>query len=152
VSARAALAVATCLALAVAGCSTTHQPRDTARIGVFIRNGGAYFTKSGKLTPVGPFAGSLDELMAPASPEAARLARRGTTQLRVGIPMYIAGFAGVVLSLAVISGDARWPVAAAGALSFGTGLSLMGAGFTNLIDSVNVHNDAVEAQSDAYRR
>jgi hypothetical protein len=125
-----------------AACSTTYQARPDPRVGVVIRRGGAFYVKDGQLTPVGPFGGELEPLV-PAEPQAARLAHRARRQLQVGVPLYVLGLAGVVASLAAVSGDARWPLVGAGAVGAGTGLSLMGAGFTNAVDAINVHNDAV---------
>jgi hypothetical protein len=140
----AALALATGLA---AGCSTTHQPRPDPRIGLVIRNGGAYYVKDGQLTNVGPFGGDLERLVA-VSPEAARLAHRGHIELAVGVPLYLIGFAGVFATLAMVQNDARWPlVATGGVVTFG-GLTLMGAGFTNVLDAVNAHNDTVAGSAD----
>jgi hypothetical protein len=130
------------LALAICACSTTHAPRPSARVGVVIRHGGAYYVKEGQLSPVGPFAGGLEDLVG-AQPQARRLAHRATTELEIGVPLYVVGLAGVVASLAAIHGDARWPLAGASAVAAGTGLTLIGAGFTNAVDAVNVHNDDV---------
>jgi hypothetical protein len=143
---RRALALATALALVpAAACSTTYQPRPDPRVGVVIRRGGAFYVKDGQLTPVGPFGGDLEPLVA-GHPESARLARRARRQLQVGVPLYVLGLAGIVASLAAVSGNARWPLVGAGAAGAGTGLSLIGAGFTNGVDAVNVYNDSVNAR------
>jgi hypothetical protein len=126
-----------------AACSTTYQPRPAPRVGLVIQHGGAFYLKDGQLTPVGPFGGDLEPLLA-AAPQSALRARRARHQLQVGVPLYVLGLAGVVASLAAVSGRARWPLAGAGAGAAGAGLSLMGAGFTNAVDAINIHNDALD--------
>jgi hypothetical protein len=42
-----------------------------------------------------------------------------------------------------LSGPVGWVVLGVGAATGGTGLGLLGAGFTHVIDAVNIHNDAV---------
>jgi hypothetical protein len=144
--ARGAVALALATAL-TAGCSTTHQPRPDPGIGLVIRNGGAYYVQNGQLTNVGPFGGDLERLVA-ASPEAARLAHRGHIELAIGVPLYLIGFAGVFTTLAIVQNDARWPLVAAGGVVTFSGLSLMGAGFTNVLDAINAHNDTVAGSAD----
>ena len=51
----------------------------------------------------------------------------------------------MVVGIAALSGPVGWVVLGVGAATAGTGLSLMGAGFTHAVDAVNLHNDAVSS-------
>ena len=128
--------------MAAVGCASSYQPRADARVGVVIRHGSIAYTKNGHETPVGPFGGDLEALVADA-PAATPLARRARHELEAGVPMYVGGLGGVVVGLLVLSGPVGWIVIGVGAATGGTGLCLMGAGVTNGIDAVNVHNDAL---------
>jgi hypothetical protein len=128
--------------LLTVGCASSYQPRADARVGVVIRHGSIAYTKSGRVSPVGPFGGDLEGLVADA-PAATPPARRARHQLEAGVPMYVGGLAGVVVGLLALSGPVGWIVIGVGAATGGTGLCLMGAGVTNGIDAVNIHNDAV---------
>jgi hypothetical protein len=44
----------------------------------------------------------------------------------------------------MVSDRGRWPLVGAGAGATGAGLSLIGAGFTNAVDAINMHNDALD--------
>lgn len=130
-----------CVLLAAIGCSTTYQPRPSDRIGVVIRYGGASYVKNDRLYPIGPLGGDLPALVA-GNPEATRLARRARTDLAVGVPAYLVGVAAVVLGL-LVRKPMGWGFVGGGVGVGASGLALMGAGFLNAIDAVNVHNDAV---------
>jgi hypothetical protein len=134
-------AILIAVALSVA-CSTSYQPRPNARVGVVIHNGAAMYVKNGRETAIGPLGGGLEELVAEV-PAAAVHARTAHTQLAVGIPFYVVGIAGVFIGLVVLSGPVGWVLVGVGASSGGTGLGLMGAGFTHAVDAVNIHNDVV---------
>ena len=72
-------------------------------------------------------------------------ARRAHKQLTFGVPLYVGGAATLIVGLALSWNPAGWIVLAVGATSGGTGLGLLGAGVTNSVDAVNIHNDAVSA-------
>ena len=134
------------LATAVAGlggaCGTAYQPRPSARVGFIIHHGVALYVKNGQEVPIGPLGGALEPLVE-SSPPAAFRARRAHRQLAFGVPLYLAGVVALVVGLASSRPPVRWSLLGAGAASGGTGLILMGAGFTNIIDAVNVYNDSV---------
>jgi hypothetical protein len=98
--------------------------------------------KNGREAPLGPLGGDL-ELLVAETPVAATAAHRARNQLAVGVPAYVGGVAAVVTGL-LLAGPAGWIVLGCGAAAAGTGLSLMGAGVTNAVDAVNLHNDAVD--------
>jgi hypothetical protein len=122
-------------------CSTTYQPAPTARIGLVIHHGGMFYTKGSREVPLGIFGGSLEPLVA-SSPPAASRAHSAHKQFMFGVPFYVGGLATVAIGLALSWTPVGWIVIGAGAASGGTGLGLMGAGFTNTVDAVNLHNDA----------
>jgi len=121
-------------------CSTTYQPRSSERIGLVIRHGGASYTKEGRERPVGPLGGDLSSLVA-GEPDAVALAHRSRAELAVGVPAYLCGVVAIVTGLALRK-PAGWFVLGGGVAVGATGLVLMGAGFTNAVDAVNVYNDA----------
>jgi hypothetical protein len=129
-----------------AACSTAYQPKTSARIGVVIRHGAAMYVKNGQETPVGPLGGALEPLVAGSPPAAAR-AHRARTQLSVGVPLYAGGVAALFVGLALSWFPVVWIVV--GAASASTGLGFIGAGFTNAIDAVNIHNDSITAPAAA---
>jgi hypothetical protein len=140
---RRARALVVALLVGCCACSTTYQPTPSARIGLVIRNGGAWYVKDGHETAIGPLGGDLAGMMA-GQPDAIRLAHRSRTELAVGVPSYVCGLIAVVVGLTLRSPE-RWIVAGAGAATAGTGIGLMGAGFTNALDAVNVYNDHARA-------
>jgi hypothetical protein len=130
------------ISLLSVGCASSYQPRPDARVGLVIRHGSVAYTKRGRETPLGPFGGDLEALVADA-PGAVPPARRARHQLEAGVPMYVGGLGGIVVGILALSGPVGWIVIGVGAATGGTGLCLMGAGVTNGIDAVNIHNDAV---------
>jgi hypothetical protein len=125
-----------------AGCSTTYQPRPSPRIGLVVHGGTLSYVQNGRETPVGPLGGDLGALVG-GNPQAAAQARTARTELAVGVPAYLVGIGAVVLGLWLLDGNERWVAAGAGAGVAGTGLGLMGAGFTHLLDAVNIHGDSL---------
>ena len=105
------------------------------------------YVKNGQEFPVGPLGGALEPLVV-SVPPAAALAHRARNQLIAGVPLYVGGVAAVLIGLALSGGSAPWIVRGAGAASAGTGLILIGAGFTNAVDAVNVYNDRVSTAGD----
>ena len=132
--------------LSQAACSTTYQPRPTGRVAMVIHHAGAFYSKDGREVPVGPLGGGLEDLTGDL-PTAAAHARTAHARLVIGVPAYLAGAAGVIVGVVVLSGPIGWVVIGGGAAFLGTGLGFMGSGFTHAIDAVNIHNDAVEAPS-----
>ena len=124
-------------------CSTTYQPRSDGRVGVVIHSGTAAYVQAGKEVPIGPFGGDLEQLVA-ADQHARASARRSRHQLQAGVPSYVGGLAGVVVGLA-LSGPIGWVAIGVGAAAAGSGLGLLGAGFTNAVDAVNIYNDTISA-------
>jgi hypothetical protein len=144
----AAVAIAAICGNLVAACSTTYQPRPSGRVGFVIHRGTAMYVKNGQEFAVGPLGGALEPLVA-SSPTAAALAHRARNQLTAGVPLYVGGVAAVVIGLVLSGGSAPWIARGAGAASAGTGLVLIGAGFTNAVDAVNVYNDWVSTPVDS---
>jgi hypothetical protein len=142
-SGHGALALGTAL-MAAFGCSTTYQPRPSRHVGLVIARGNISYVKDGRPTSVGPLSGPLADLVA-ETPAAALHARTAHTQLAVGVPCYVGGLAGVVVGLLALSGPVGWVVIGTGGAVAGTGLGLMGSGFTHAVDAVNLHNDATDA-------
>jgi hypothetical protein len=137
----ARLALVPLLALGV-GCGTTYQPKPSRRIGLVAHAGTLSYVQNGHEIPVGPLGGDLGALVGD-NPRAAAEARTARQQLTVGVPAYLVGIGAVVLSLWLVDGNARWVAVGAGAGVAGTGLGLMGAGFTHLLDAVNIYADGV---------
>jgi hypothetical protein len=133
---RAAIAV-----LLLGACSTTHPIRPGPRIGLAIHRGGAWYVKDGREFAIGPLGGELRALVA-ASPEAAALAQRSHTELAVGVPAYVVGVAAALAGV-LLRKPLGWGVMGGGIAVGATGMVLMGAGFTNAVDAVNVFNDSV---------
>ncbi len=106
-----------------------------------IHRGAAFYVKDGREVQIGPLGGALEPLVE-GSPAAAAHARRAGRQLSVGIPLYLLSAAAIVTGVASSRAPVRWTLIGAGAAGAGTGLSLMGAGFTNIVDAVNIYNDA----------
>jgi hypothetical protein len=107
-----------------------------------IHHGGAMYVKDGKETPIGVFGGGLSTLVG-SSAAAEAHAHTARTELSVGVPCYVGGVTAVIVSLTLLSGPVGWVVLGVGAATGGTGLGLLGAGFTHVVDAVNIHNDAV---------
>ncbi len=107
------------------------------------------YVKDGQEVPIGPFGGALEPLVA-SVPAAAALAHRARNRLAVGVPLYVGGIAALVLGTFVLRGWQGTTAIGAGATSTVTGLGLIGAGFTNAVDAVNVYNDAASASRDAH--
>jgi hypothetical protein len=101
------------------------------------------YVKNGRRTPVGPLGGDLEQLVT-ETPAAAASAHRARHQLAIGVPSYAGGLGGVVVGLALAT-PVGWVIVGVGAALAGTGLVFMGAGVTNAIDAVNIHNDAASA-------
>jgi len=135
----ARLALGLLLALG-AGCGTTYQPRPSPRIGLVVHAGTLSYVQNGREVPVGPLGGDLGALVG-GNPQAAAQARTARRQLMVGVPAYLVGIGAVVLGAWLIDGNERWVAVGAGAGLAGTGLGLMGAGFTHLLDAVNIYAD-----------
>ena len=91
--------------------------------------------------PIGPLGGALEPLVE-GSPAASAHAHRALTQLSVGVPLYLLSAVAVIAGVASSRATVRWTLIGSGALGAGTGLSLMGAGMTNIVDAVNIYNDA----------
>jgi hypothetical protein len=125
-----------------AACGTSYQPRPSSHLGFVIHHGTALYVKDGQEYVVGPLGGPLEPLVA-SSPAAARLAHRARHQLAAGVPLYVGGLAAVLIGLAMSGGSTPWIVRGAGAAAGVTGLCLIGAGFTNAVDAINVYNDQV---------
>lgn len=136
----AAAAAIACLSGGIA-CSTTYQPVTGGRVGIVVRHGAAFYIKDGRAVPIGPLGGDLEPLVE-SSPPAAAHARRAFRQLSVGVPLYLLSAAAVVTGIASSRPVPHWTLIGAGAAGGVTGLGLMGAGFTNLVDAVNIYNDA----------
>lgn len=135
------VATACCAAMA---CSTSYQPRADGQVGLVIHHGAAMYVKDGQEVPIGPFGGALEPLVA-SVPSAAARAHRARNQLAVGVPLYVGGIAALLLRVFVLRGWQGSTALGAGAASTVTGLGLIGAGFTNAVDAVNIYNDAVPA-------
>jgi hypothetical protein len=125
-------------------CSTTYQPEPSARIGIIIHHGAALYVKNGQAFPVGPLGGALEPLVA-SSPPAALRAHRAYEQLAAGIPLYLGGAASLIIGLTLVRSPGRWALIGAGTASAVTGLGLLGAGFSNAVDAVNIYNDSVSS-------
>ncbi len=138
----AIVALAVGLSLAATACGTAYQPLPSARVGLVLQRGGAWYVKDGKAVPVSAFGGTLLPLVADV-PAATAPASRAHHQLMAGVPLYVGGVAGVVVGLALGLTPVGWIVLAAGGASGVTGLGLMGAGVSNTVDAINLHNDAV---------
>jgi hypothetical protein len=136
------------LGLSALACGTTYQPRSSPRVGLVVHHGSVVYVQNGRETPIGAMGGDLPGLVA-ATPAAAAHARKARTELGVGVPSYVVGLGGVVVGLTVLSGPIGWVVLGVGACLGGTGLGLMGAGVTNAIDAVNMHNDHVGGEADS---
>jgi hypothetical protein len=130
-------------ALATGGCSTAYQPQRPGQIALMIHHGAAMYVKDGRQVPIGPLGGDLPSLVSDA-PAATTAAHRARHQLSVGVPGYVGGAATVVTGLA-LSGPVGWVVLGVGAAVVGVSLTLIGAGVTNAVDAVNLHNDATAA-------
>lgn len=122
-------------------CGTAYQPAPTARIGLVIHHGGMFYVKDGREVPLGPLGGTLEPLVATCAPAASR-AHRAHQQFMFGVPLYGGGLVTVAIGLALSWTPVGWIVIGAGAASGFTGLGLIGAGVTNTVDAVNIHNDA----------
>ncbi len=127
------------MAMGCVACGTTYQPARNGRIGVVIHHGSAFYVKDGQEVPIGPLGGALEPLVE-GSPPAAAHAHRAFTQLGVGVPLYLLSAAAIITGVASSRAPVRWPLIGAGAVGAGTGLSLMGAGLTNIVDAVNIYN------------
>ena len=140
------------LALAVGYCSTAcgtaYQPRPSSRIAIVIHHGAAFYVKNGQEVVVGPFGGALEPLVASSPPALAR-AHRAYLKLSFGVPLYVSGAASVLVGLVTSRVPLKLTLIAAGAASAGTGLGLIGSGFLNAVDAVNIYNDSVAASSSA---
>jgi hypothetical protein len=141
VRARARVFVTGALAL-WAGCATVHRSPASPRIQLGV-DGGFYYLKNDRRTPIGPLGGDLSSLVA-TDEEAIQFARRGRRELAIGIPTYLAGVAAIVIGAAVAK-PPGWAVAGGGLAAVGVGVSLMGAGAVNLIDAVHAYNDHIAA-------
>jgi hypothetical protein len=133
--------LALAMALSCVACGTAYQPARAERIGVVIHRGAAFYVKEGREVPIGPLGGALEPLVG-GSPEAAAHAHRAHTELSVGVPLYLLSAAAIIAGIASSRASVRWPLIGGGAVGAGTGLSLMGAGLTNIVDAVNIYNDA----------
>jgi hypothetical protein len=122
-------------------CSTAYQPSSDGHIGVVIHHGAAFYVKDGREVQIGPLGGALEPLVESA-PAAAAHARTARTQLGVGVPLYRLSAVAIITGLASSRAPVRWSLIGAGGAGGVTGLSLMGAGVTNLVDAVNIYNDA----------
>jgi hypothetical protein len=127
-------------AISCVACGTTYQPATSSHIGIVIHRGAAFYIKDGREVPIGPLGGALEPLVE-TSPEAAAHAHRAFTQLSVGVPLYFLSAAAVIVGLASSRPSVHWTLIGAGAAGGGTGLTLIGAGFTNILDAVNIYND-----------
>ena len=128
-------------AIGCAACGTTYQPATSSRIGVVIHHGAAFYIKEGQEVPIGPLGGALVP-MVETSPAAAAHARTASRELSAGVPLYLLSAAAVIVGLTSSRAPVRWTLIGAGVAGGGTGLGLMGAGVTNLVDAVNIYNDA----------
>jgi hypothetical protein len=128
-------------AISCVACGTTYQPSIDGHIGVVIHHGAAFYVKDGREVQIGPFGGALEPLVE-SSPAAAAHARRARSQLSVGVPLYLLSAAAVIGGIASSRTPVRWSLIGAGAAGGVTGLTLMGAGVTNIVDAVNIYNDA----------
>ena len=126
-----------------AGCGTTYQPEPSPRIGLVVHGGTLSYVQNGHEVPVGPLGGDLGSLVGD-NPRAAAEARTARRQLAVGVPAYLVGIGAVLLGLWLVDGNGRWVAVGAGAGVAGTGLGLMGAGFTHLLDAVNIYGDGLK--------
>ena len=129
------------MAISCAACGTAYQPATSAHIVVVIHRGAAFYVKDGREVPIGPLGGALEPLV-DSSPAAAAHARRARTQLAVGVPLYLLSAAAIVVGIASSRVPLRWTLIGTGAAGGATGLGLMGAGVTNIVDAVNIYNDA----------
>ena len=136
----AAWVAAACCCAAVA-CSTSYQPRANGQVSLIIHHGAAMYVKDGQEVPIGPLGGALQPLVA-SVPAAGTMAHRSHNQLAVGVPLYVAGVAALALRLFLLRGWEGSTALGVGATSTVTGLTLIGAGFTNAVDAVNIYNDA----------
>jgi hypothetical protein len=136
------VALATAVASLGGACGSAYQPRPSARVGFVIHHGVALYVKNGQEVPIGPLGGVLEPLVE-SSPPAASRAHRAHRQLGFGVPLYLAGVAALVIGLASSRPPVRWSLIGAGAASGVTGLGLIGAGFTNVVDAVNIYNDSI---------
>jgi hypothetical protein len=143
-----AFAWVTAAAASLPACSSVYRPRPSARVGLIIQHGGAFYVKDGQAYPIGPLGGPLEALVA-SSPPAVLLAQRSRSQLAVGAPLYVAGVTAVVVGLLASPSPAalKWGLVVGGAGAGVTGIGLMGAGVTNAVDAVNVYNDTVGTEA-----
>jgi len=129
------------VAIGCLACGTTHQPATSGRIGIVIHHGAAFYIKDGREVPIGPLGGALEPLVE-TSPDAVSHARRAGRQLGVGVPLYLLSAAAIIVGVTSSRATLRWTFIGTGAAGGATGLSLMGAGLTNIVDAVNIYNDA----------
>ena len=123
-------------------CGSAYQPRPSARVGFVIHYGVALYVKNGQEVPIGPLGGAIEPLVE-SSPPAAFRAHRAHRQLAFGVPLYVAGVVAVVIGLASSRPPVHWSLIGAGAASGVSGLGLIGAGLTNIVDALNIYNDSV---------
>lgn len=135
-----ARAVLACGLAACVGCATVHRSPPSPRIQLGV-DGGLFYLKDGRKTSVGPLGGDLPSLVA-GNDEAVRFARRARGELAIGVPMYLAGAALIIVGL-VVDKPTGWAVVGGGGAVAVSGVGVMGAGVVNLIDAVNAYNDAV---------
>jgi hypothetical protein len=128
------------------GCGTVYQPRPSARVVLVIHHGAALYVKNGQEVPIGPLGGAIEPLIE-SSPQAVERAHRARRELAFGVPCYLAGAGSVIVGLTSSrwSPSLRWTLIGAGAVSGGTGLGLIGAGVTNIVDAVNIYNDSLSS-------
>jgi hypothetical protein len=113
-------------------CSTTYQPQHSGRVAFAIDHAAAVYVKDGRVAPVGPFSGSLVEMVS-ETPAAAAHAHTAHRQFQIGIPSYLVGAGGVAVGVFLLSGPVGWVVIGTAVAAVGTGLSFMGAGLTHAV-------------------
>jgi hypothetical protein len=129
------------VAISCVACGTAYQPANSGHIGLVIHRGAAFYVKDGREVPIGPLGGALEPLV-DTSPAAAAHARRAGRQLAVGVPLYLLSAATIIVGIASSRPPLHWTLIGSGAAGAATGLGLMGAGVTNIVDAVNIYNDA----------
>lgn len=136
----AGVALVTVLATA---CSTSYQPRPSARVATVLHGGRPYFVRDGHEHAVGLAAGGLQDAVAgiPLATEHARAAHR---DLAFGWSANLVGMGGMIAGL-VVAGPVGLAIAGVGLVSAASGLGLVMKGQTHVLDAVNAHNDFVSA-------
>ena len=151
---RHAVAIGLALATASTSACATYHPRASRFIS---RDADGIHHRDGQDFKVGMFGGGAESLVG-GDPRALEYARRYQHLNRVGLAVYLVGFATMIASpfAATALPDRAQTPTLYGVLGLGAGISIVGMALTfkgeaALIDAVNVYNDDVAAPARAGR-